>query len=52
MEYGESVVGHLDGIYLSPGAKDAKDHFRVLLRDMKIKREIKIRESRNPFRHR
>ncbi len=47
-----SVVEHLDGIYLSPGAKDAKDHFRVLLRDMKIKREIKIRESRNPFRHR
>lgn len=47
-----SVVEHLDGIYLSPGAKDAKDHFRVLLRDAKIKREIKIRESRNPFRHR
>lgn len=43
-----SVVEHLDGIYLSPGAKDAKDHFRVLLRDT----EIKIRESRNPFRHR
>lgn len=43
-----SVVKHLDGIYLSPGAKDAKDHFRVLLRDT----EIKIRESRNPFRHR
>ena len=47
-----SVVEHLDGIYLSPGAKDAKDHFRVLLRDVKIKRKIKIRESRNPFRHR
>lgn len=43
-----SVVEYLDGIYLSPGAKDAKDHFRVLLRDT----EIKIRESRNPFRHR
>ena len=43
-----SVVEHLDGIYLSPGAKDAKDHFRVLLRGT----EIKIRESRNPFRHR
>ena len=43
-----SVVEHLDGIFLSPGAKDAKDHFRVLLRDT----EIKIRESRNPFRHR
>ena len=43
-----SVVEHLDGIYLSPGAKDDKDHFRVLLRGT----EIKIRESRNPFRHR
>lgn len=43
-----SVVEHLDGIFLSPGVKDAKDHFRVLLRDT----EIKIRESRNPFRHR
>lgn len=43
-----SVVEYLDGIYLSPGAKDAKDHFRVLLRGT----EIKIRESRNPFRHR
>lgn len=48
VEYSEPMPNHLDKIYLSPGAADYQDFFRVLID--KSGQETKVRLSSNPFR--
>ena len=49
VEYEESVLPHIDKIWLSPGAAKDQDFFRILL-DRNGK-ESKVRISQNPFRN-
>ena len=49
VEYKESVLPHIDKIWLSPGAAKDQDFFRVLLD--KGENNNKVRISQNPFRN-
>ena len=49
VEYEESVLPHIDKIYLSPGAAKDQDFFRILLD--KEDNDDKVRISQNPFRN-
>ena len=59
VEYEESVLPHIDKIWLSPGAAKDQDFFRILLDqkedDEPDKKEdeieSKVRISQNPFRN-
>ena len=49
VEYEESVLPHIDKIWLSPGAAKDQDFFRILLD--KEDNDDKVRISQNPFRN-
>ena len=49
VEYEESVLPHIDKIWLSPGAAKYQDFFRILLD--KEDNDNKVRISQNPFRN-
>ena len=49
VEYEESVLPHIDKIYLSPGAAKDQDFFRILLDQGSGKSKVRI--SQNPFRN-
>ena len=49
VEYEESVLPHIDKIWLSPGAAKYQDFFRILLD--KEDNDDKVRISQNPFRN-
>ena len=49
VEYEESVLPHIDKIWLSPGAAKDQDFFRILLD--KGENDNKVRISQNPFRN-
>ena len=49
VEYEESVLPHIDKIWLSPGAAKDQDFFRILLD--KEDNDNKVRISQNPFRN-
>ena len=49
VEYEESVLRHIDKIYLSPGAAKYQDFFRILLDQGSGKSKVRI--SQNPFRN-
>ena len=49
VEYEESVLPHIDKIWLSPGAAKDQDFFRILLDQGSGKSKVRI--SQNPFRN-
>ena len=49
VEYEESVLPHIDKIWLSPGAAKDQDFFRILLDQGSGKSKVRI--SKNPFRN-
>ena len=51
VEYEESVLPHIDKIWLSPGAAKYQDFFRILLYQKEDDNKSKVRISQNPFRN-